>query len=165
MLIFFLLSRYGLYGCPLDPVLFDAIPQNPVVQQHSPLFSGLTTPSLAQKGVPPATTVGSTSEQESCSGTNSALACQGLLEVQPLHFVCCSTSDGARIERTDIIQVISSVGPAGAPPAPLMSSSTPFPPPAPLPAVSASLTALEQELQLLKVGSFRPVDVTNGSTY
>ena len=86
---------------------------------------------------------------------NSLLACQGLLEVQPLHFVCCSTSDGARVERGDIQQVTVSVGATGVPSAvPLISSAMPIPPPATLPTVSASLAALEQELQMLKVAIF-----------
>ena len=85
---------------------------------------------------------------------NSPLACQGLLEVQPLHFVCCSTSDGARVERSDN-QLLSggSLGPSGAPVhVPMMSAGPMMVALAPtLPTVSASLVALEQELQMLKV--------------
>lgn len=85
---------------------------------------------------------------------NSPLACQGLLEVQPLHFVCCSTSDGARVERGDAQQIPGSIGSTGTPlPVPMMSGGIPssanFAPT--LPTVSASLAALEQELQMLKV--------------
>ncbi|XP_068681369.1 baculoviral IAP repeat-containing protein 6-like isoform X1 [Montipora foliosa] len=144
-------SRYGLYGCPLDPVLFNAVPQTSTSQQNSPIASNLVMPSLTQKGVPPPSTVSFTSEQESWSSASSSLACQGLLEVQPLHFVCCSTSDGARIERADVSQVTNSLGPTGASTIPLVSSGAPMPLPAPLPTVSASLAALEQELQMLKV--------------
>ena len=147
----FLRCRYGLYGCPLDPVLFNAVPQTSTSQQNSPVASNLVMPTLTQKGVPPASTVSFTSEQESWSSASSSLACQGLLEVQPLHFVCCSTSDGARIERADVSQVTNSLGPTGASTIPLVSSGAPMPMPAPLPTVSASLAALEQELQMLKV--------------
>ena len=89
---------------------------------------------------------------------NSPLACQGLLEVQPLHFVCCSTSDGARVERGDTQQIPGgSLGPSGASMAvPMMSSGMPSSATlAPtLPTVSASLAALEKELQMLKVIKF-----------
>lgn len=95
------------------------------------------------------------SDPESWSGVNSPLACQGLLEVQPLHFVCCSTSDGARVERGDTQQIpggsLGSTGPSMA--VPMMSggmhsSSTLAPT---LPNVTDSLVALEVELQMLKV--------------
>ena len=89
---------------------------------------------------------------------NSPLACQGLLEVLPLHFVCCSTSDGARVERGDTQQIPGgSLGSTGASMvAPMMSGASMVAPSsatlAPtLPTVSASLAALEQELQMLKV--------------
>lgn len=83
---------------------------------------------------------------------NSSLASQGLLEVQPLHFVCCSTSDGARVERGDIQPVKGSLGPVGAPvTVPFMASAMSMPPSSALPTDSASLVALEQELQVLKV--------------
>lgn len=95
------------------------------------------------------------SDHESWSGVNSPLACQGLLEVQPLHFVCCSTSDGARVERGDTQQIPGgSLGPPGPSVAvPMMaggmpSSSTLAPT---LPNVTDSLVALEVELQMLKV--------------
>ena len=134
--------------------MFDAVPQASTTQQNSPVVSPLTTPSLAHKGAA-ASTISPTPEQESWTSVNSLLACQGLLEVQPLHFVCCSTSDGARVERGDIQQVTVSVGASGVPSAvPFMSSAMPIPPPATLPTVSASLAALEQELQMLKVAIF-----------
>lgn len=95
------------------------------------------------------------SDHESWSGVNSPLACQGLLEVQSLHFVCCSTSDGARVERGDTQQIPGgSLGPTGASVAvPMMSvgmpsSSTLAPT---LPNVTDSLVTLEIELQMLKV--------------
>ena len=148
--------RYGLYGCPLDPVLFDAIPQASTPQQNSPVVNSLSTPSLASKGATvTASSISSSSDQEPWISVNSSLASQGLLEVQPLHFVCCSTSDGARVERSDIQPVTGSLGPAGAPTTvPLMSSAMTMPPSAALPTVSASLAALEQELQMLKVATF-----------
>lgn len=134
--------------------MFDAVPQASTTQQNSPIVSPLTTPSLAHKGAA-SSAISPTPEQESWSSVNSLLACQGLLEVQPLYFVCCSTSDGARVERADIQQVTVSVGATGVPSAvPLMSSAMPIPPPATLPTVSASLAALEQELQMLKVAIF-----------
>ena len=95
------------------------------------------------------------SDYESQSGVNSPLACQGLLEVQPLHFVCCSTSDGARVERGDTQQIPGgSLGPTGTSVAvPVMPAGTSFwttlPPT--LPNVTDSLVALEVELQMLKV--------------
>ena len=149
-----LFVRYGLYGCPLDPVLFDSVPQSCNQQQSSPVVSNLTAPSLASKCVSSVSTstVASTSEQVSWSSVNSSLASQGLLEVQPLHFVCCSTSDGARVERGDIQPVKGSLGPVGASVAvPFMASAMSMPPSTTLPTDSASLVALEQELQVLKV--------------
>lgn len=150
------ICRYGLYGCPLDPVLFDAVPKPSTPQQNSPVVSALSTPSLAYKGASASTvTSTSSSDQESWSGVNSSMACQGMLEVQPLHFVCSSTSDGARVERGDTQLVVGSLGPAGGSTAvPLMPSTITMPPSASLPTVSASLAALEQELQMLKVAMF-----------
>ena len=130
------------------------MPQASTIQHNSPVVPTLAGPSLPYKGAP-VSTVSSSPTQESCSSASSSLACQGLLEVQPLHFVCCSTSDGARVERGDIQQVASSLGPSGVPSAvPLLSSAMPIPPPAALPTVSASLAALEEELQMLKVAVF-----------
>jgi len=124
------------------------VPKASTTQQNSPLVSSLSTPSLAYKGAP-VSTISSSSHQEPWFNVNSSLACQGLLEVQPLHFVCCSTSDGARVERVDSLQVAGSLGPTGVP-----AATMPMPPPATLPTVSASLAALEQELQVLKVAIF-----------
>lgn len=160
----FCCRRYGLYGCPLDPVLFDAVPQASTIQHNSPVVTSLAGPSLGYKGAP-VSTVSSSPNPESWSSASSSLACQGLLEVQPLHFVCCSTSDGARVERGDIQQVASSLGPSGVPSAvPLLSSTMPIPPPAALPTVSASLAALEEELQMLKVAVvYRRLYFTSGT--
>ena len=143
--------RYSLNGCPLDPVLFDAVPQPLTNPQSPPVVNGLSGLSLAVKGALPS----GNSDHESWSGVNSPLACQGLLEVQPLHFVCCSTSDGARVERGDTQQLPGgSLGPTGpSVSVPMMSggmpsSSTLAPT---LPNVTDSLVALEVELQMLKV--------------
>lgn len=40
----------------------------------------------------------------------SLIAHQGLLEVEPLHFTCISTSDGARVERAESSQVVPVTG-------------------------------------------------------
>ena len=73
------------------------------------------------------------------------MACQGLLEVEPLQFVCCSTSDGAKVERNEVPVVGGAVACTG-------NKTLPSTIAAPqLPTVSASLMALEQELQVLKV--------------
>lgn len=147
--------RYGLYGSPLDPVLFDALPQASTSQQSSSVVNALS-------GVPLTVKVSSSSggsESNSWSSVNSPLAWQGLLEVQPLHFVCCSTSDGARVERGDNHLLSGgSLGPSGTPVhVPMMSSGMPTGSAlAPtLPTVSASLVALEQELHMLKVSCHR----------
>ena len=135
--------RYGLYGCPFDPVLFDVRPKTTIAQQSSP---NVVTSSLLPTSRTEPSPV--SNDREVWSSVDSSVACQGLLEVQPLHFVCCSTSDGARVERGDAVQppgtarvqMTGSVVPAGL--AGQMPPSWPS---------SSSLAVLEKELQLLKV--------------
>ena len=89
--------------------------------------------------------------------TKNATALQGLLEVEPLHFICCSTSDGARVEKSDVhgSGIAKSTTMAFGPVAPGNSISQPFYSTTPVvPMVSASLAAVEQELLLLKVCIF-----------
>lgn len=75
---------------------------------------------------------------------NSLIAHQGLLEVEPLHFTCISTSDGARVERAESPQGV----PVPGLPTTGAAAAAALLPPAMLPTVSVST---EPDIEFLKV--------------
>ena len=116
----YLLIRFGLYGTPLDPVLFDIEPTIPVAKSASkpsgiytsPYHQGGVVPPLPGASIPSGGAFGgdvdinsnqiASSKAGRDSGATSLGGAHfmcGLLEVEPLHFMCCSTSDGTYVER------------------------------------------------------------------
>ncbi len=119
------LFRYGLYGSPFDPVLFDlemsgsscknAFSGSIGVQSDEIDLSDIL--SGCQCILPLCTYIHQNRKDKhvmvvvlmsgngkvNCSGAaeGSFTALTGLLEVEPLHFTCVSTSDGTRVERDD----------------------------------------------------------------
>ena len=123
--------RFGLYGAPLDPVLFDVGPPHLVKTGASPASTPNSTSlcgtsaaaaTATTTSTATATTVGhdevdlrdllsiNASEKTGRSQMNHIQqhTC-GLLEVEPLHFVCHATSDGTRMERMDAGQSAAKV--------------------------------------------------------
>ncbi|KAK3094209.1 hypothetical protein FSP39_025467 [Pinctada imbricata] len=113
-------SRFGLYGHPFDPDLFDCdlpvalrqsntiLPTTSSVQNSSSSSSGNNNNNMTQ----PQTTVveeldyydlfNPPNERSNKVQVNYAKSnIFGLLEVEPLHFTCHSTSDGTKMERMD----------------------------------------------------------------
>ena len=136
-----------MYGTPLDPVLFD-IPRKAYVV---PSNGAGVCPALASDK---AAFDGDESESLEEPGTNQyATAFQGLLDAEPLHFICCSASDGARVEKTSTQG--NGFGKIMAPGAVASGNNASqfFCTATPVSVVPTSLAAVEQELQLLKVTS------------
>lgn len=138
------IRRYSLYGTPLDPELFDVPPRAFLFTSNGA--------GVSLTGDKPAFN-GDESDSLEAVGTNQySTVFRGLLDVEPLHFICCSTSDGARVEKIDMqgngfgkIVPPSAMAPANSASQFFYTSASAAP------AVPASLAAVEQELQLLKV--------------
>ncbi|KAK6180714.1 hypothetical protein SNE40_008714 [Patella caerulea] len=112
-------TRYGLYGHPFDPDLFDVeLPANLRQGTQASTYANVIkgTASTSTNTVPAASTTTepdiyemlslqtdktSTKNQNDFSRNHNNSSMLGLLEVEPLHFTCHSTSDGTRIERLD----------------------------------------------------------------
>ena len=120
--------RYGLYGTPLDPELFDMDPPstckvaNITPTSYATILNGSapgsnnqpTVTSVPQseesdfKDLQSLTAATSTDKAASTTTTSTKSLTEsiaghvhGLLEVEPLHFTCHSTSDGSRMECVD----------------------------------------------------------------
>ena len=112
--------RFGLYGTPLDPVLFDIEPTIPVAKINSkpasipasPYHPAMAAAQPSSGASFPGSAFGdeldangnhTTSAKQNRDGNGTPLGgshfMRGLLEVEPLHFMCCSTSDGTHVER------------------------------------------------------------------
>ncbi|XP_064603703.1 baculoviral IAP repeat-containing protein 6-like isoform X3 [Liolophura sinensis] len=110
-------TRYGLYGHPFEVDLFDTDPP-PTVRVTSSSYASVVGGCVTNSAS--ASTVSQGQDEvdfrdlfmsmpDKSSGksqyeylNNSVL---GLLEVEPLHFTCHSTSDGTRMERLDVLSV------------------------------------------------------------
>ncbi|XP_038074812.1 baculoviral IAP repeat-containing protein 6-like [Patiria miniata] len=154
-------AKFGLFGTPLDPILFDMEP--PVI---SPAPKTSSASSGASSTVPltfphhyniPASgfssdlpDIGGSAQggaklssdpaRSPLSGTHFM---RGLLEVEPLHFVCCSTSDGTHVERvgSGAESVQGSVA---------INTGNPTMPESLTSSLSATMASAEQQLQLLQ---------------
>lgn len=112
-------TRFGLYGTPFDPELFELeIPPVTKSYSHPLTYSGY------YQAVDPPTTAGSgtfhlwglkdVDFRDLLAGSSLNLKLgklgnlspkqqiQGLLEVEPLHFTCHAASDGTRLEKIDL---------------------------------------------------------------
>lgn len=130
-------DRFGLYGHPFDPDLFDI--ELPLALKQTVPSVSFTTLSTSSSN---STTTGNTNNNLTAPSSSSSVTDEldyydlfnppseksqkvqleyakgslfGLMEVEPLHFTCHSTSDGTKMERMDNNSTTqsSSIGTAG----------------------------------------------------
>uniref|UniRef100_A0A8B9GGI7 Baculoviral IAP repeat containing 6 n=1 Tax=Amazona collaria TaxID=241587 RepID=A0A8B9GGI7_9PSIT len=90
-------TRYGLYSSPFDPVLFDLEISGSSCKNVYNSSIGVQSDEIDLSDV-----LSGNGKISSCAGAEGSFtSLTGLLEVEPLHFTCVSTSDGTRIERDD----------------------------------------------------------------
>ncbi|XP_069036040.1 baculoviral IAP repeat-containing protein 6 isoform X3 [Lepisosteus oculatus] len=90
-------TRYGLYSSPFDPVLFDLEVSGSSCKNAFNSSIGVQSDEIDLSDV-----LSGTGKVSSCAAAEGSFtALTGLLEVEPLHFTCVSTSDGTRVERDD----------------------------------------------------------------
>ncbi|XP_053567827.1 baculoviral IAP repeat-containing protein 6 isoform X7 [Bombina bombina] len=90
-------TRYGLYSSPFDPVLFDLEVSGSSCKNIYNSSSSIQSDEIDLSDV----LLGSGKVNSCAAAEGSFTSLTGLLEVEPLHFTCVSTSDGTRIERDD----------------------------------------------------------------
>ncbi|XP_050990219.1 baculoviral IAP repeat-containing protein 6 isoform X2 [Labeo rohita] len=90
-------TRYGLYGSPFDPVLFDLEVSGSSCKNAFSSSIGVQSDEIDLSDI----LSGNGKVNSSGAAEGSFTALTGLLEVEPLHFTCVSTSDGTRVERDD----------------------------------------------------------------
>ncbi|XP_061327019.1 baculoviral IAP repeat-containing protein 6 isoform X6 [Pezoporus flaviventris] len=90
-------TRYGLYSSPFDPVLFDLEISGSSCKNIYNSSIGVQSDEIDLSDV-----LSGNGKICSCAAAEGSFtSLTGLLEVEPLHFTCVSTSDGTRIERDD----------------------------------------------------------------
>uniref|UniRef100_A0A4W3K7A1 Dual E2 ubiquitin-conjugating enzyme/E3 ubiquitin-protein ligase BIRC6 n=1 Tax=Callorhinchus milii TaxID=7868 RepID=A0A4W3K7A1_CALMI len=90
-------TRYGLYSSPFDPVLFDLEMGGSSCKNAYNSNMGVQSDEIDLSDV-----LSGNGKMSSCAAAEGSFtALTGLLEVEPLHFSCISTSDGTRVERDD----------------------------------------------------------------
>ncbi|XP_060609978.2 baculoviral IAP repeat-containing protein 6 isoform X2 [Anolis sagrei] len=90
-------TRYGLYSSPFDPVLFDLEMNGSSCKNIYNSSIGVQSDEIDLSDV-----LSGNGKISSCAAAEGSFtSLTGLLEVEPLHFTCVSTSDGTRIERDD----------------------------------------------------------------
>ncbi|XP_052539932.1 baculoviral IAP repeat-containing protein 6 isoform X4 [Tympanuchus pallidicinctus] len=90
-------TRYGLYSSPFDPVLFDLEISGSSCRNVYNSSIGVQSDEIDLSDV-----LSGNGKISSCAAAEGSFtSLTGLLEVEPLHFTCVSTSDGTRIERDD----------------------------------------------------------------
>ncbi|XP_032409947.1 baculoviral IAP repeat-containing protein 6 isoform X3 [Xiphophorus hellerii] len=90
-------TRYGLYSSPFDPVLFDLEVSGSSCKNAFNSSIGVQSDEIDLSEI----LSGNGKVSSSAAAEGSFTALTGLLEVEPLHFTCISTSDGTRVERDD----------------------------------------------------------------
>ncbi|XP_075902304.1 dual E2 ubiquitin-conjugating enzyme/E3 ubiquitin-protein ligase BIRC6 isoform X2 [Nelusetta ayraudi] len=90
-------TRYGLYSSPFDPVLFDLEVSGSSCKNAFNSSIGVQSDEIDLSDI--LSGHGKVNNCAAAEGSFTALT--GLLEVEPLHFTCISTSDGTRVERDD----------------------------------------------------------------
>ncbi|MFT7805918.1 baculoviral IAP repeat-containing protein 6 isoform X6 [Arapaima gigas] len=90
-------TRYGLYSSPFDPILFDLEVSGSSCKNAFNSSIGMQSDEIDLSDILSGN--GKVSNCAAAEGSFTALT--GLLEVEPLHFACVSTSDGTRVERDD----------------------------------------------------------------
>ncbi|KAJ8418302.1 hypothetical protein AAFF_G00140110 [Aldrovandia affinis] len=90
-------TRYGLYSSPFDPVLFDLEVSGSSCKNAFNSSIGVQSDEIDLSDI-----LSGNGKVSSCAAAEGSFtALTGLLEVEPLHFTCVSTSDGTRVERDD----------------------------------------------------------------
>eukprot|EP00063_Salmo_salar_P035149 XP_014009984.1 PREDICTED: baculoviral IAP repeat-containing protein 6-like isoform X15 [Salmo salar] len=90
-------TRYGLYSSPFDPVLFDLEVSGSSCKNAFNSSIGVQSDEIDLSEI-----LSGNGKVSSCAAAEGSFtALTGLLEVEPLHFTCISTSDGTRVERDD----------------------------------------------------------------
>ncbi|KAM3863276.1 dual E2 ubiquitin-conjugating enzyme/E3 ubiquitin-protein ligase BIRC6 [Diretmus argenteus] len=90
-------TRYGLYSSPFDPVLFDLEVSGSSCKNAFSSNIGVQSDEIDLSDI-----LSGNGKLSSCAAAEGSFtALTGLLEVEPLHFTCISTSDGTRVERDD----------------------------------------------------------------
>ncbi|KAK9728572.1 Inhibitor of Apoptosis domain [Popillia japonica] len=108
-------SRFGLYGTPLEPELFDMdVPPTAKASSSSITYASVVsgetitqtecpTTYIHKENLDPRDILTTTSGELKIKLKNlsPSKVFRGLLETEPLHFTCISASDGTRLERAD----------------------------------------------------------------
>lgn len=108
-------SRFGLYGMPFESELFDSeLPW--IGKNNSPSYYSMYTRSSVNANAQQNTQNQFNDVKNFCTSDTSELKVpiqmrrksfsnhvKGLLEVEPLHFTCCDTSEATKIESMDIV--------------------------------------------------------------
>uniref|UniRef100_A0AAV2JLI0 Dual E2 ubiquitin-conjugating enzyme/E3 ubiquitin-protein ligase BIRC6 n=1 Tax=Knipowitschia caucasica TaxID=637954 RepID=A0AAV2JLI0_KNICA len=111
-------TRYGLYSSPFDPVLFDLEVSGSSCKNAYNSSIGVQSDEIDLSDI-----LSGNGKLGSCAAAEGSFtALTGLLEVEPLHFSCISTSDGTRVERDDASMF--TVSSFGVPPSVPMSSAS-----------------------------------------
>lgn len=142
-------TRYGLYSSPFDPVLFDLEMSGSSCKNVHNSSIGVQSDEIDLSDVLSGN--GKVSPCAAAEGSFTSLT--GLLEVEPLHFTCVSTSDGTRIERDDamsnfgVTPVIGNIitTPVGETSTALSSAAQ-----VALQSLSHAMASAEQQLQVLQ---------------
>ncbi|XP_033127778.1 baculoviral IAP repeat-containing protein 6-like isoform X2 [Anneissia japonica] len=161
-------AKYGLHGTPLDPVMYDG-PAIFLPAKTSVTSSASTIQQPMNTFAPPLPAT-STNFQQSLGSDGKTLGengkgngngngelvpapggvmMKGILEVEPLHFVCCATSDGTQVKKTGVEGVPVATLHAGGMNVNESSAGGPAAAAA-LSALSNAMTSAEQQLQVLQ---------------
>ncbi|XP_034964150.2 baculoviral IAP repeat-containing protein 6 isoform X3 [Zootoca vivipara] len=142
-------TRYGLYSSPFDPVLFDLEMSGSSCKNIYNSSIGVQSDEIDLSDV-----LSGNGKISSCAAAEGSFtSLTGLLEVEPLHFTCVSTSDGTRIERDDAMSTFGvtpavgglSSGTVGEASTALSSAAQ-----VALQSLSHAMASAEQQLQVLQ---------------
>uniref|UniRef100_A0A6Q2Z630 Dual E2 ubiquitin-conjugating enzyme/E3 ubiquitin-protein ligase BIRC6 n=1 Tax=Esox lucius TaxID=8010 RepID=A0A6Q2Z630_ESOLU len=142
-------TRYGLYSSPFDPVLFDLEVSGSSCKNAFNSSIGVQSDEIDLSEI-----LSGNGKVSSCAAAEGSFtALTGLLEVEPLHFACISTSDGTRVERDDAMSTFGvtpavgglSAGTVGEASTALSSAAQ-----VALQSLSHAMVSAEQQLQVLQ---------------
>uniref|UniRef100_A0A669AXF0 Dual E2 ubiquitin-conjugating enzyme/E3 ubiquitin-protein ligase BIRC6 n=1 Tax=Oreochromis niloticus TaxID=8128 RepID=A0A669AXF0_ORENI len=142
-------TRYGLYSSPFDPVLFDLEVSGSSCKNAFNSSIGVQSDEIDLSDI-----LSGNGKVSSCAAAEGSFtALTGLLEVEPLHFTCISTSDGTRVERDDAMSTFGvtptvgglSTGTVGEASTALSSAAQ-----VALQSLSHAMVSAEQQLQVLQ---------------
>ncbi|XP_050306481.1 baculoviral IAP repeat-containing protein 6 isoform X2 [Anthonomus grandis grandis] len=147
-------SRYGLYGLPTEPELFDIEPPPFIKGSSAPPYTfAVSNANATNDGGANTITIEQPAAQGKETGAAAASAAgapfardpndklkykniafpklvKGLIETEPLHFTCVSTSDGTRLELADAMGVggvvVAATAAASDSAAPVLNSVSPI---------------------------------------